>query len=173
MRYKYSTETIALFAALCVFLSTVEYMIPKPVPFLRLGLANLPLIISIAVFSRRDVFLLVVLKAVGQGFINGTLFSYIFLFSFAGSLVSGVVMLGAWFLFGKRITLVGVSILGAMGSNAVQLYLSKIFVFGSAVRYIAPPFFIAGFITSFFLGLFASEFLVRSRWLKKAEKDVI
>ncbi len=172
MKYKYSRETVALFAALCIFLSTIEYMIPKPVPFLRLGLANLPLIISIAVFSPRDIFLLVILKAVGQGFINGTLFSYIFLFSAAGSLVSGLVMLGVFYLFGRRISLIGVSIFGALGSNMIQLYLSKVFIFGSAVKYIAPPFLITGFVTSLVLGFFASEFFYRSRWLKAAEYGV-
>ncbi len=166
--YRYSRETVALFAALCVFLSTIEYMIPKPVPFLRLGLANLPLIISVAVFSPRDIFLLVLLKAVGQGFINGTLFSYIFLFSAAGSLVSGVVMLAVFRLFGRRVTLIGVSVSGALGSNLIQLYLSKVFIFGSAVTYIAPPFLLTGFVTSLFLGLFASAFLSRSRWLEAA-----
>ncbi|MCK5201492.1 MAG: Gx transporter family protein, partial [Spirochaetales bacterium] len=45
VKYNYSPDTIALFAAFCIFLSTVEYLIPKPFPFFRLGLANFPIIV--------------------------------------------------------------------------------------------------------------------------------
>jgi len=164
--FAYTRETVALFAALCIFLSTVEYMIPKPVPFLRLGLANLPIIIGVMIFLPRDVLLLVLLKAVGQGLINGTLFSYIFLFSLSGTIVSGIVMLAVYYGFKSNVSLVGISVLGALASNLVQLVLSKIFIFGAAVKYIAPPFLITGFITSVILGIFASSFIQRSKWLK-------
>ena len=76
---------IAFFASLCLFLSAVEYVIPKPLPFMRLGLANMPLVLALYVFGAKEILLLVLLKILGQGFITGTLFSYIFLFSAAGS----------------------------------------------------------------------------------------
>ena len=72
---------IAFFASLCLFLSAVEYVIPKPLPFMRLGLANMPLVLALYVFGAKEILLLVLLKILGQGFITGTLFSYIFLFS--------------------------------------------------------------------------------------------
>ncbi len=166
MKYRYSRETIALFAALCIFLSTIEYIIPRPMPFLRLGLANLPLIIAVAVFSFSDVLFLAVLKAAGQGLINGTLFSYVFLFSFAGSIASAVVMLVLYRLFQRYITLTGISVMGALSSNMTQLWLSKLFIFGDSVKYIAPVFLSIGFITSLILGILSSEFVSRSKWLK-------
>ncbi|MDR1230490.1 MAG: heptaprenyl diphosphate synthase, partial [Spirochaetaceae bacterium] len=33
-------KTAALLGAFCLFLSSIEYMIPKPLPFMRLGIAN-------------------------------------------------------------------------------------------------------------------------------------
>ncbi len=165
MKYSYSDRTVALFAALCIFLSTIEYMIPKPVPFLRLGLANLPLIIAVAVFSPADILKLSILKIFGQGMINGTLFSYVFLFSFLGTEASILTMGSVYYLFNKRITLVGVSVTGAFASNIVQLGLSKVFIFGDSVKYIAPPFLAAGLVSSVLLGLAASGFLSESRWL--------
>jgi len=170
-KYRYNADTVALFAAMCIFLSTVEYMIPKPVPFLRLGLANLPLIIAVAVFKPSDVFVLAVLKAAGQGFINGTILSYVFLFSFSGTLASVSVMLLIKSLGGDRITLTGVSVAGALSSNAVQLLLSGLFVFGASVKYIAPLFLAEGLVTSVLLGITASVFVSESAWLalRKAE----
>ena len=47
---------VALLAALALFLATVEHVIPKPVPFLKLGLANLPLLVGLTVLRPREIF---------------------------------------------------------------------------------------------------------------------
>ena len=41
---------VALAAAVCLFLASIEYVIPKPLPFLRIGLANLPLLLALDLF---------------------------------------------------------------------------------------------------------------------------
>lgn len=166
MKYKYSHDTVALFAAFCIFLSTVEYMIPKPVPFFRLGLANLPILISLVVFRSKDTFLLIILKIFGQGLITGTLFSYIFLFSAIGSITSGIVMITSILLLRSTVSLIGISIAGSLSSNLVQLLFAKLFIFGESVIYIAPPLLIMGFISAFILGLSADKFITRSNWLE-------
>ncbi len=166
MKYKYSLDTIAMFAAFCIFLSTVEYLIPKPFPFFRLGLANLPILISLIIFKPKDIVLLIVLKIFGQGLITGTLFSYIFLFSAAGSFASGIVMIALILLLKSKISLVGVSIAGALASNIVQLLFAKLFIFGESVKYIAPPLLLMGLISASILGLMADKFINRSKWLE-------
>lgn len=165
MKYKYSLDTIALFAAFCIFLSTVEYLIPKPFPFFRLGLANLPILISLIVFKPKDTILLLILKIIGQGLITGTLFSYIFLFSAAGAVASGTVMIILVFVFKLSISLIGVSLAGALSSNFIQILLAEIFIFGDSVKYIAPPLLIMGFISAFIMGFMAGKFIERSSWL--------
>ena len=158
-------EMTALFAALCLFFSTLEYLIPKPIPFLRLGLANLPVLIALELFPLPYVLLLVALKVLGQALIYGTLFSYVFLFSAAGSLVSGLVMIGAFRALGRRITLVGISVLGALFSNLAQIALSVLLVFGAGAWLIGPPFLAVGTATGLLLGLFARRFSRDSSWL--------
>ncbi|MDR2864121.1 MAG: Gx transporter family protein [Spirochaetaceae bacterium] len=86
-----SQKTLAVLGAFCLFLSAVEYMIPKPLPFLRLGLANLPLILALP-FSAGFFWTLVLLKVLAQALISGTLFSFIFLFSIAGTAASSALM---------------------------------------------------------------------------------
>ena len=39
---------LPILGACSMFLSTVEYLFPKPLPFMRLGLANLPVLIGLA-----------------------------------------------------------------------------------------------------------------------------
>jgi heptaprenyl diphosphate synthase len=158
-------DLIAFLGATCLFFATIEYLFPKPFPFFRLGLANLPVIISLKLFSPGYVLLLVLLKVLGQGLINGTLASYVFLFSLGGSFASAFIMLAAQRLFGDRISLVGISVFGAIASNVVQIYLSVRFIFGLTAWIIAPPFVALGVASGFAVGLFAQKFWEQSRWL--------
>ncbi len=159
-----SVTDTAILAAFCMFLSVIEYLIPKPMPFMRLGLANLPILISLGVFPVSGVFLLALLKILGQGLINGTLFSYIFLFSAAGTFASTAVMLIVFYALKKRVSYVGISIAGAMASNAVQLLFARAVIFGQAAVLIAPPFLAVGLATSILLGLFTARFTAVSEW---------
>ena len=81
-------RVVAILAAASLFLASIELAIPKPVPFLRLGLANLPILIALRVLRPRQLLLLLGLKILGQGMVQGTLFSYIILFSAASSVRS-------------------------------------------------------------------------------------
>jgi len=160
-------DRIAVLAALCLFLGAVEYMIPKPVPFLRLGLANLPVLLALGVLPLPHLLLLILLKVLGQALIQGALFSYAFLLSFCGSFASGLVMAAAHRLLGSHISLVGVSILGALASNTCQLLLAVCLVFGGAGWMIAPLLYGIGLASSTVLGLAAETFWSRSRWVRQ------
>jgi heptaprenyl diphosphate synthase len=161
-------KTIALLGAFCLFLSTIEYMIPKPMPFMRLGIANLPLLLALDIFTFKAYLLLLMIKIFGQALVTGTLFSYIFLFSLAGSAASAFIMFGLRRSFGpKRISFIGVSVAGAVTSNLMQILLARIFVFGSVVKYIIPPFLAAGIITGIALGIFCEYFTAKSLWYKR------
>ncbi len=163
-------DTIALLGACALFLSTLEFLIPKPIPFMRLGLANLPILVSLSFLSPGEILLLTFVKILGQGLINGTLFSYVFLFSAAGSAASALVMMGTYRLFGGRMTLTGVSVLGALASNCVQLLISRYLIFGEGAWLLAPPFLIIGTASSIILGLFAERFAETSRWIAGQRK---
>jgi heptaprenyl diphosphate synthase len=161
----YSKKTLALLGACCLFLSAVEYMIPKPLPFLRIGIANLPLMLALDVLPLRAFFILIGIKVFGQALITGTLFSYIFLFSLAGTFLSALLMYILRKIFsGKLLSFIGIGTAGAMVSNAAQLALAHIFIFRESVRYIAPPFLIAGLVTGIALGIFCEVFTRKSRW---------
>lgn len=182
------TNLITFLGALCMLLSAVEYAIPKPVPFMRLGLANLPVLLALYIaLSASEYFLLVALKILTQALVSGTLFSYVFLFSLAGSLSSATVMY-ALFKAGRQrgsafksgtaeegicksegqrrgaFSAVGISLGGALANNLAQLALSYFMLFGDSTRFIAPVLLTAGAITAFLLGLFAEAFMSRSRW---------
>ena len=158
-------KTIALLGAFCLFLSALEYMIPKPLPFLRIGLANLPLMLALDIFSFPKFLILIFIKVIGQGLITGTLFSYVFLFSLSGTFLSASVMFLMRRAFGyERLSFIGIGAAGAFVSNAAQLALAWFFIFQENIRYIAPPFLIVGIITGLVLGLFCEVFTRQSKW---------
>jgi heptaprenyl diphosphate synthase len=163
----FSVTDIAILAAFCMFLSLIEYMIPKPMPFMRLGLAHLPVLLSLLIFPPGGTLLLTFLKVLGQGIVNGSLFSYIFLFSAAGSVASSLVMIAVYRLLKKRVSLVGVSVAGAMASNSIQILLARQFIFGEAAVLIAPPFLAVGIASSVLLGIFALHFKTKSEWIRR------
>ncbi|WP_083943986.1 Gx transporter family protein [Alkalispirochaeta americana] len=165
------TDLLALLAAVAIFCSTLEYLIPKPVPFFRIGLANIPLLVMIRVFRPRHLFALALAKVLGQGLINGTLASYVFLFSLAGTLASVAVMIGVVHAGRNQVSLVGVSTAGALASNVVQVSLSVLFIFGSQSWVMAPPFLILGIISGVFVGVLAEYLQGRSRWVARVTAD--
>ncbi|MCL2184643.1 MAG: Gx transporter family protein [Treponema sp.] len=160
-------KNIAMLGAFCLFLSAIEYMIPKPLPFLRIGLANLPVMLALDIFPLPSFLLLICIKVIGQGLITGTLFSYVFLFSLTGTFLSALFMYFLRFLFGKeRITFIGIGTAGAFVSNLSQLALAYFFIFKENIIYIVPVFLIIGLLTGVLLGVFCEVFSRKSLWYK-------
>ena len=167
-----STEArlVSLLGAFCFFLSAVEYMVPKPLPFMRLGIANLPILLAADLLPLPWYLALALVKVFGMSVISGSLFSYVALFSLAGTLTAALAMWAARRAFKDKIGAVGISILGAVSSNAVQILLATVLVFGEAARLIAPPFLAMGLVTGALLGVFADRFANRSRWYKLVKR---
>lgn len=164
---------IARLGALCFFLSTIEYLIPKPLPFLRIGLANVPIMLAISILPFRGYAALVLVKLFGQALVGGTLFSWIFLFSLAGTLSSATAMYLLKKTLRTHISFVGISVAGAFVSNAAQLFIAQQFIFGEGSRLVAPPFLLAGIISGTLLGLFANHIAANSLWYAQAKEGTL
>jgi heptaprenyl diphosphate synthase len=167
-----AAEVTALLGAFCFFLSAVEYMVPKPLPFMRLGIANLPILLAIDLLPLPWYIALALVKVVGMSLISGSLFSYVALFSLAGTLTAALVMWAARKALGTLVSAVGLSVLGAVTSNAVQIAIAGVVVFGDAARLVGPPFLAMGLVTGLLLGLFAQAFSAKSQWLARARESL-
>ncbi|WP_028972608.1 Gx transporter family protein [Spirochaeta cellobiosiphila] len=161
-------DLIPLLGAISLFFAAIEFLFPKPLPFMRLGLANIPIILALDIFTFPELLLLSLIKVVGQGVVNGTLASYVFVFSLLGTFSSLFVMYTLHRLFYQKwISLVGISMAGALTSNAIQLLLSIFFIFGQNSLVILPIFITVGTVSGFLMGLFAQEFRNKSQWYRK------
>ena len=157
-------DALLQLGAVSLFLATVELLIPKPMPFLKIGIANLPLLLFVRELAYHDVLLLVFLKVFLQSLIAGTTLSYILVFSACASLVSSTAM---WFLgkvSSRHVSLLGISILGAASSNGVQLFLALSYFFPGTGSLLIPWSFSFGLGSGALLGLFALRFQSSSVW---------
>lgn len=149
-----------------MFLSMIEYAIPKPIPFMRLGIANMGIMLSLYVLPIKQVLFLTLIKVFLQALISGTFFSYIFVFSLIGSFSSVFAMLFCKYIFKSKISFLGICLSGALANNLSQILLSYLIIFKSSTSFIAPILLISGFISSIVLGTLTQKFVSGSSWYK-------
>jgi len=121
-RYALRTKRLALsaiFAALAMILSYIEALIPLPVPVpgIKLGLANLIIIMAIYRLGFKYAFIINCVRI----FTAGLLFTGVFgiIYSFAGGVLSILVM---YFLYKTKLfSIVGISMAGGVAHNLGQL----------------------------------------------------
>lgn len=132
---KFSEEKIneiSYLASYALLLSYLEFFIPRPLPFLRLGLSNAVILYALSMdFS--SLFLLCIIKTVCSAFISGTFFSPFFLISFSQSLASALAMYSLNFISkkifkDKLFSLYGISLFGSAISAIVQILLCTIYL---------------------------------------------
>lgn len=169
---KNSFELLSFLAGLVFFCANIEQLVPKPLPFFRLGLSNGVLLVGIKLLSFKFFLLLLILKVLGQGIISGTLFSYVFVFSLFGTFASGLLSFLLVRFIHKKISFIGISVLGAFASNCVQLLLAYFFVFGKGTLAFAPFLLWLGLLTSLVLGIFVTKFTEQSVWYKNFFVDI-
>lgn len=150
-----------VFTALALIFSYVEAMIPINfgIPGVKLGLANLIVVIMLYKGDWKDALFIAVARIVLSGFIFGNLFSI--LYSLAGGLLSLLVMI----LLKKTnvFSIAGVSIGGGAAHNVGQLLVAMFVVQTYQVGYYLPVLLIAGVLTGALIGIVALEVVKRLR----------
>lgn len=148
-----------VFTALALIFSYVETLIPFNfgIPGVKLGLANLIIVIALYKLKLSDVYLLSIVRVLLNGFIFGNYFSIIY--SLAGGILSLTVM--ALLKKCKGFSIFGISMAGGVMHNVGQLIVAMIIVETFSVAYYIPVLLIAGLVTGFVIGVASGEMLKR------------
>lgn len=161
---KTQTVHFGVFTALALLFSYIESLIPFHIgiPGVKLGLANLIILIALYKMNARQAFLLSVTRIVLAGFLFGNLFSI--LYSLAGGMLSLIVMI----LLKKQngFSVMGVSVAGGAFHNVGQLVIAMLVTESLNLFYYVPVLMISGLITGIFIGIIANEMLKRLRRLR-------
>lgn len=151
----------AIFTALAFIFGYIESLIPLPLPFpgMKLGLANLIVMIVLYRNGLRYAFGIAMLRNILNAVTFGSLFS--FLYSLAGSILSLLVM-GCLKRWGhSRLSIVSVSAFGGILHNMGQLLVAAFLVGFSSILWYLPILYFCGLITGVLIGLFSSQCLKR------------
>ncbi len=148
-----------VFTALALIFSYVESLIPIQlgIPGVKLGLANLIIVIALYKMRLSEVFLLSIVRILLSGFLFGNYFSI--LYSLAGGLLSLAVM--ALLKKAGDFSVMGISMAGGVSHNVGQLVVAMLVVETFSVGYYLPVLLVAGLVTGFLIGLAAGEMLKR------------
>ncbi|MCB4204936.1 Gx transporter family protein [Deferribacterales bacterium Es71-Z0220] len=154
MQFHNKSALVGILTALCIVLGFMEIFIPSPIPFLRLGLANIPIMIGIFIFDEKKyVVYIALLKSFLLPIISGNFFIKIIV-SMPSTIISTVIMLIIYKIFSKKITAVSIGAVGGYFHIIVQLIVIKVFFIKYLDIYkIIPYFSLLGLITGILTGI--------------------
>ena len=148
-----------VFTALALIFSYVETLIPINfgIPGVKLGLANLIIVVALYKLPLQEVYLLSIVRILLSGFIFGNYFSI--LYSLAGGLLSLSVM--ALLKRRNSFSVMGISVAGGVFHNVGQMTVAMLVVETFSVAYYFPVLMIAGLVKGLLIGILSNEMLKR------------
>ena len=145
---------LALFAAIALSIWAAEALIPPlvPLPGIRLGLANIVILLTLYLFGRREAALVLAVRLILGAALAGTVMSFLY------SLAGGLLALGVMALLRPRVEETRVWMLSAYAAvahNLGQLLAARLVMGTPGLWWYLPALVLSGLITGVFTGLCA------------------
>ena len=143
----------AMFAALALIFSYIEVLIPVPIPIpgIKLGLANLIILIAIYRMDFKYAFTINITRILAAGLLFSGVFGMIY--SLAGGILSILVM---YILYRTGLfSMVGVSMAGGVCHNLGQLFTACVLLENTAVLSYFSVLLFSGLISGILIGILA------------------
>lgn len=163
----------ALLVSLACVLQISESLIPHPIPGLRLGLANVITLIALVAMGFRCALEITILRALLSSFIMGTFMSPAFILSFSAGVISTFVM-GFFYWLSclykrHRLSIVGISVFGALAHNLAQIYLAYLILIKHSGIFVFLPWLCAGAVLMGWLtGAAAGQVCLKIRQMRES-----
>jgi len=162
---------LAFFTALAITIFVLENLLPRPLPFMKFGLANIIILYVLITMNFHSALLITIFKTLIGGLFTGLLLSPTSLLSLSGSLASLLIM----FLLlksGINFSVIGISINGAVIHNLTQLAVVRsILIKEDSIFYLTPLMIILGLITGMFTG-YMTFLLIRKTGKREIYEEI-
>ncbi len=144
---------VIFFSFLATFIACIENMFPRPLPYCRIGLAFIILLLVLDKFTLKELILLIIIKNTTVSI----MFAYIFTAPFYLGLTGGVISIIVMKIASKPqiFSLFGLSLLGAVSNNIVQLLLAKYIFSLPDVQILMPIVMTFSIVSGSIVGIFA------------------
>ena len=151
---------ISMLLAMAIVLNYLESFIPVFVPGVKLGLANVIILIMLYEFKWYEALAVDILRILIVSLIRGTILSPAFFMALSGGMLSYLIML----LFSriKIFSKIGVSVLGSLSHATGQIIIAIILLDSFDLVYYLPFIAILSLGTGIISGIITSLYLKRS-----------
>ena len=151
---------IAMLLAIAIVLNVIESFIPVFIPGVKLGLANVIILIMLYEFKIYEALAVDILRILVVGLLRGTIAQPTFFMALSGGILSFFIMM----LFSrlKFFSVIGVSVLGSVSHASGQILVAIILLGTSAVVYYLPFISLLSIATGIFSGILTRTYLKRS-----------
>jgi len=159
LKNNYKIYLISFLTAFSGILSSLDSMIPKPIPMAKIGIANIITLVLIL----EDRFFLAVWVAISRcvvgALMTGTILSYTFLLSTGGA-VGATVGMGLVFRYaGKHFSEIGISVIGAFFNTLIQgLIVTMFFGIDRGIVFLISLFILFSVVNGILTGFIVKRF---------------
>jgi len=157
---------IALLSSYAVALHAFESLLPTPIPWLRLGLANIITLVTLLLYGFRAAMVVTLIRVILASLFIGTFLGPAFILSLGGGVTSTLAMGLILSVTPRLFSTIGLSLIGALFHNIAQLVLAYILFIQriEAILLISPFIILIGALTGTVNGVI-SDLLIKN--LKK------
>ena len=148
---------LSLLVSVGLILYVLETHIPQPLPWARIGLANMATLMALVLWGFWEALAVALVRIFLGSVVIGTLLSPVFLFALCGGLTSLICMGLGYRYLRPWLSVVGVSVLGALAHNLTQLFLAySLYIHRGQIFFLLPFLLLATVVTGFFVGAVVS-----------------
>lgn len=150
---------LVMLLSFSIVLSIIESFIPifnGYIPGLKLGLANIIVLIVLYKYDTKDVFFVSILRVIVVGILRTGLFSINFFFSLFGAIFSCLAMV---LVKKTKLSMIGVSIVGSIFHSVGQILAAILFLNNNMIYYL-PWLVLFSVPTGLFIGYVSKKMLV-------------
>ena len=157
---------IGVLTASAIVIAILESFIPSiGIPGIKLGLANIVILITIYELGVMEAAFINILRVVIVAVVRGTLLSMGFFMSLTGAFLSFAIM--AFFaLTIKKFSVIGVSVIGAIFHVVGQIIVAMIYLDSAYILYYLPIIAISAIVTGVLVGIVAQT-VIRTGVIKR------
>ena len=153
---------LSLFVAIAVMLHVLESLMPSPLPWLKLGLANIMTLSALYLYDSRAAWTVSLARVGLGGLLLGRIFGPGFWLALCGAIVATSVMIVVYRTARQRFSPIGVSIAGAAGHALGQLVAARLLILQHEANWQVLPFLLlftvlSGIITGWLATLLLEE----------------
>lgn len=157
-----------LLVLLAIGAGVIENIIPRPIPFIKPGLANVITVAAIAKYGFWTGLRVNILRSTGAALVIGTLATPTYLLSLTGGIASAFVMGSVK----KILSVTGMSVAGSMGSLSAQLLTASALLPGLPAGTLLLPLLMWGTLSGTITGIVAIVLLKRGfPWIDDSGVD--